>query len=549
MSEQEPQAQAEITPSRRLSVVWIVPIVALGLGIWMAFYTFSTRGPLITIRFATAEGIEAGKTKIKALSVDVGQVESVHLHTDMSGIEVSARLDKEVTDLLRDDTQFWVVRPRIGSAGISGLGTLLSGAYIELSPGRGETGQDTFVGLEQVPVTPSGTPGLHVTLFGRGTKSLSSGDPVLYQGFIVGRVESAEFNPTERQAYYQLFIRAPYNDLVTINTRFWNVSGLNVRTSANGIQIDTGSLESMLVGGVAFAVPQGMTLGEGINGRAEFRLYPDQQQINERAFEYYLEYVLLSDTSVRGLEAGAPVEYRGLRVGTVISPNLPYADNTSALDEARIPVLIRVEPSRMGLSDNPQAVETVRARIPELVQKQGLRATLKSGNLFTGSLYVDLDFYPDAQPVSLKTFRQHPVLPTVSSGFAQLEARLDAVLQKLQKLPIEPILQDASGVLTETQKTLQGVQSTLDGLEKLLAQESLKTIPDSLNASLVELTEALRSFSSDSPLYQEVDRSLEKFQDFIWDLQPLVKALSNKPNSLLFGGPQAADPEPQGRKR
>ncbi len=549
MSEQEPQAQAEITPSRRLSVVWIVPIVALGLGIWMAFYTFSTRGPLITIRFATAEGIEAGKTKIKALSVDVGQVESVHLHTDMSGIEVSARLDKEVTDLLRDDTQFWVVRPRIGSAGISGLGTLLSGAYIELSPGQGEMGQDAFVGLEHVPVTPLGTPGVHVTLIGKGDKSLSSGDPVLYHGFIVGRVESVEFNTSDREAYYQLFIRAPYNDFVTTNTRFWNISGLNVRTSTDGIQVDTGSLESILVGGVAFAVPDGMPLGETINGQAKFRLYPERHQINERDFEYYLEYVLLPDASIRGLKAGAPVEYLGVRVGTVISANLPYTDDNSALDEASIPVLIRVEPGRMGLSDDPQAVAAVRERVPELVHKRGLRATLKAGNLFTGSLYVDLNFYPDAQPVSLKTFRQYPVLPTVSSGFAQLEARLDAVLQKLQKLPIEPILQDASGVLTETQKTLQGVQSTLGGLEKLLAQESLQTIPYSLNASLEELTEALRSFSSDSPLYQDVDRSLEKLQDLIWDLQPLVKALSNKPNSLLFGGPQAADPEPQGRKR
>jgi paraquat-inducible protein B len=410
-------------------------------------------------------------------------------------------------------------------------------------------GQDAFVGLEQVPVTPLGTPGLHVTLVGKGDRSLSSGDPVLYHGFTVGRVEEVEFNTSDREAYYQLFIRAPYNDFVTTHTRFWNVSGLNVRTSTSGIQLDAGSLESILVGGVAFAVPDGMSLGEPVSGRAEFRLYPDRHQINERAFEHYLEYVLLSDASVRGLEAGAPVEYRGVRVGTVLSANLPYTDDTNALDETSIPVLIRVEPGRMGLSDDPQAVAEVRERVPELVRQRGLRATLKAGNLFTGSLYVDLNFYPDAQPASLKTFRQYPVLPTVSSGFAQLEARLDAVLQKLQKLPVEPILKDVSGVLIETQKTLQGMRSTLDGLEKLLAQESLQTIPASLNASLEELTQALRGFSADSPLYRDVDRSLEKLQDLIWDLQPLVKALSNKPNSLLFGGPQAADPEPQGRKR
>ena len=191
----------------------------------------------------------------------------------------------------------------------------------------------------------------------------------------------------------------------------------------------------------------------------------------------------------------------------------------------------------------------MRARIAEFVQKRGLRATLKAGSLLTGSLYVDLNFYPDAQPASLKTFGQYLVLPTVPSGFAQLEAGLDAVLQKLQQLPIEPILQETSGVLTETQKTLQGVRSTLRGLEKFLAQESLHTIPASVNASLAELTETLRGFSSDSPVYQDLDRSLEKLQDLIWNLQPLVKALSNKPNSLLFSKPQAADPEPQGRKR
>jgi paraquat-inducible protein B len=400
-----------------------------------------------------------------------------------------------------------------------------------------------------VPVTPVSTPGLHVTLVARGDKSLSSGDPVLYQGFTVGRVESVEFNPSDRQAYYQLFIRAPYNDLVTTNTRFWNMSGLNVRTSTDGIQVDTGSLESILVGGVAFAVPDGMRLGETVDGQAQFRLYPDRAQINERSFAYYLEYVLLPEVSVRGLEAQAPVEYHGVRIGTVLSANLPYPDDKNALDEASIPVLIRVEPGRMGLRDEPQAVDAVRARVAEFVQKRGLRATLKAGNLLTGSLYVDLNFYPDAQPASLKTFGQYPVLPTVPSGFAQLEAGLDAVLRKLQQLPIEPILQETSGVLTETQKTLQGVRSTLRGLEKFLAQESLQTIPASVNASLAELTETLRGFSSDSPVYQDLDRSLEKLQDLIWDLQPLVKVLSNKPNALLFSGPQAADPEPRGGKR
>lgn len=548
MSEKENAPQARIQGNRRVSAVWIVPLVALGLGIWMVVHTFTTRGPLIDISFATAEGIVAGKTKIKALSVDVGQVESVSLNTDMSGVTVTARLEKAVSNLLRKDTQFWVVRPRIGSAGISGLGTLLSGAYIELSPGQGELGRLEFEGLEQVPITPAGTPGLPVTLVGEANKSLNTGDPVLYKGFTVGRVESVDFDIFGRQAYYQLFIEAPYNHLVTTNARFWDISGLHVQTSTDGLQVDTGSLESLLSGGVSFEVPQGLPIGDPIpeTEKAEFHLYPNRHSAHEQSFTHSLDYVLLVQDTIRGLEVNAPVEYRGVRVGSVTVVNLlAPGGEQRALEGDRVAVLIRIEPARLGLPDTQAATDEVGTRLQDWVKRRGLRASLKAGNLLTGSLYVDLNTYDDAKPAKVEQFGRYTVLPTVPTGFAQLQSRVEAILEKLQQLPVEPVLHNASEVLTETTQTIQHARSTVGQLEGLLKNEATQAIPDSVNASLAQLNHTLQGVSADSPLYQELDHSLEKLQDLLWELQPLIRELNNKPNALIFSGQHSADPEPR----
>ncbi|MBP8039953.1 MAG: MCE family protein, partial [Aeromonadaceae bacterium] len=211
--------QARIRNLRRISPIWLVPIVAAVIGLWLVYATLSNQGPLVTLTMSNAEGIEAGKTMIKARSVEVGMVQTVKLSEDLTHVIVTARMAVDTEDLLRQDSQLWVVKPRIERQGISGLSTLLSGSYIELLPGKKNKYRDKFDVMDTPPVAQPDEKGLRIRLISEQSRGLNIGDPVMYRGFSVGRVELSHFSTGSRQMEYQLFITAPYDGLVTNNVR------------------------------------------------------------------------------------------------------------------------------------------------------------------------------------------------------------------------------------------------------------------------------------------------------------------------------------------
>ena len=427
-------AEAEIGEGRRISMVWVVPIVALAIGLWMIVYTISSQGPEITILFSNAEGIEAGKTKIKVLSLEVGLVETASLNHDLDKVVITARIDKEAEPLLRDDTQFWVVRPRIGSDGISGLSTLLSGGFIQLAPGSGPDGRRDFLGLDEPPITPAGAPGIHLELVSDRVGSVGSGDPILYEGYRVGRVEGARFDVATQEARFGIFIEAPYDQLVSANTRFWNASGVTLSATADGVEVRTDSFESLLVGGVAMGLPASIGPGEPVEPNTLFRLHPDRRSVDERPYKQALEYVVLFSQSVRGLAPGAPVEYRGIPAGRVERVLLEdFAAGIRGENDA-IPVLLRLEPGPQGLPDTPagkqQLADAIERAVPD-----GLRVSLGTGNLLTGSLYIELDFHPDAEEAEMGIFAGRPTIPAIGGGLAGLQTRVATMLDKVNALP------------------------------------------------------------------------------------------------------------------
>jgi paraquat-inducible protein B len=504
---------ATVKQRRRIAPIWVVPIVAVLLGLWMVVHNYRTQGPDITITFSTADGIEAGKTKVKALSVELGLVTSVHLGEDLDSVVVTARLERSAIPLLREDTQFWVVRPRVGAAGISGLGTIMSGGYIELAPGTGSEGRRKFTGLDEIPVTPAGTPGLHLRLVGERAGSVSTGDPILFKGFQVGRVESAEFDVESHRMRYSAFIEAPYNELVTTSTRFWNASGLSFSASAEGIEVNTGSLQSLFLGGVAFGLPEEVKPGAPVESGAEFSLFPDYKSINVRPYRHSLEYVVLFDQSVRGLLPGAPVEYRGLRAGEVerILIEEMIAERPEGGGVA-MPVLIRLEPGRVGLEDSEESLANLSQRI-ELAVRNGARATLSTGNLLTGSRYVSFDVYPDQEPAELGSFAGYDTIPTIPSGLEGIQQQVAALLDKLNALPLEDVAVSAD-------QTIQELEGTIAELRMLVASEELQSLPASLEETLAELDRTLQSIDG------------------------LATTLSDQPNSLIFSREPEIDPEP-----
>ena len=546
MTEALSPVQARIRNLRRISPIWLVPIVAAVIGLWLVYATLSNQGPLVTLTMSNAEGIEAGKTMIKARSVEVGMVQTVKLSEDLTHVIVTARMAVDTEDLLRQDSQLWVVKPRIERQGISGLSTLLSGSYIELLPGKKNKYRDKFDVMDTPPVAQPDEKGLRIRLISEQSRGLNIGDPVMYRGFSVGRVELSHFSTGSRQMEYQLFITAPYDGLVTNNVRFWMNGGVRFETSADGMKFETGSLENLIKGGVSFDVPKGWGLGKPATSGQQFTLFTDESSSRSRQYDRYLDYVLLFNDSVRGLSADAPVEYRGIRIGTVLEVPFQLSDvELLGHNSGMIPVHIRIEQDRFDDEDGDRALSQLSRDIEQQIRK-GLRATLKTGNLLTGSMYIDLSPVPDSPPAAgYGRFGEFHTIPTVSGGLARMEQQVNRLLNKFNELPLDETVSNLDAMLKESKQSFAAMRELSTNMNKLATQPGAKQLPAELTKSMQELQKTLQSFSSDSPVYGDLNRSIESLNSLLRELKPAARKVNEKPNSLIFSQTPADDPLPR----
>ncbi|WP_350359326.1 intermembrane transport protein PqiB [Vreelandella sp. SM1641] len=538
--------KAKTSRQTRLSPIWVVPIVAIAIGLWLVYDNYSSRGTQVTLTMDNAEGIEAGNTLIRSRNVEIGRVQSVRLSDDLSHAVLTARIQPEVEDMLREDSRFWVVKPRIGREGISGLGTVLSGAYIQLEPGTEEAPRREFPVSDIPPVAPAGQAGLRLSLTSQLGNSLRVGDPVSYQGYTVGRIEENSFEPDSRTMQHQVFIEEPYTDLVTDSTRFWTSSGIDFRLGADGVRVNVESIEALLGGGVTFGVPEDLPMGQPVEANTRFTLYADEDAAREGTFNRYLEYVLLVDETVRGLSKGAPVEFRGVRMGTVAAVPWNFtAPQPDSRARFAIPVLIRIEPQRLGIENSDINLEEWQARF-ERMFGLGLRASLKSGNLLTGALFVDLNFQRDlAGEYVAERFSERDVFPTVAGGFAQIQAQVTDLLEKLNSLEVEPLLAGLDRNLQASEGVLNEVREVSASLNQLLNDPETQAIGGNLNGTLEELRSTLEGLSPSSPAYQELTTAIERLDRLMRDLQPLTRTLNDNPRALLFDNLDVQDPIPR----
>ena len=544
MNEQHPQSAA-VKPAAKFSKVWFIPLVALLIAIWMVFQQWANRGPLITIELESAAGIEANKTSIKARDLDVGQVKKISLKPDLDGVIITAQMDKSVEDLLTSETEFWVVSPRVSFSGVSGLNTLLSGSYITMEPAANGQAQSDFVGLDRPPVTPPGTPGLHITLNSADEFAFKEGDPIIYKGFKVGEFEDIYFNIEERVVYYNAFIEAPYHKLITENTRFWNVSGVKFDLSATGVAVETGSLETLLTNGVTFGIPAGFAAGEQITKRAYFDIYPSLESASDERFKLSAEYILLIDETVRGLTVGAPVEYRGIEIGEVLAINMQSPLPGTILEEDYdIPVLINIYPGKVRQPDNQQGLEFVRKQIKHWVS-QDLRATLRMGNVITGALYVDLQHVDDPEPNPTVALLGYDFIPTASDEFTQITQKVDALLNKLNDVPLHTIAEDITNVIAAMSETANSVAETSDNFNAKIDALDVEMLNQQIEFVTVQLTRLLSDYSDGSKTYANINASMRDLQNTLKDMQPILIRLNEKPNALVFGDSEVNDPQPQ----
>jgi paraquat-inducible protein B len=543
-TQENTQLLAKVSKQARLSPIWIVPVVALLIGLWLIYDNYTKAGKQITLSLTNAEGIEAGKTKIKVHSVDIGLVEQVTLSEDLTHIEVLARITPKAQPMLVKDTQLWVVKPRIGLEGISGLNTVISGAYIQLQPGKSLEETDQFTVLDQPPISLNGAKGVHVNLIGKVGNSLRVGDPVTYQGLRVGRVVSASFDPKQRQMQHELFIEHPYDVLVTDNTRFWTSVGIDVKLDAEGFKASVPTVESLIAGGVSFGHADDRPMGNPVRSEATFELFANEEAARQQTYDQYLEYVLLVNDTVRGLSKGAPVEFRGLRVGTVM--NVPWKFNSPERKKDfryAIPVLIHLEPGR--LAENGMAdLQEWKTRVAQMLQG-GLHATLKSGNLITGSVFVDLNMDGRAhQTYHRERFEGLPVMPTSATNLAQIEQKLSDLLDKLNGLKLEPVLSGLDKNLQQSEKTMQEIRGLSQQVNQLLSQPDLQQMPANINQTMQALRTTLKGLSPDAPAYQELTTTLQRLDKALRDIQPLARTLNEQPNAILFDRKPGNDPLP-----
>ena len=541
-AEQAPEAVVQT--KRSFSIIWVVPIIALLIGGWLTFKAMTEKGPEITITFETAEGLEAGKTKIKFKDVEVGKVTDIVLSDDASGVVVTAEMTKDAKPYLTDKTQFWVVRATVAAGKVSGLGTLLSGAYIGCNPSTEGAKARQFKGLEKQPLITTGKPGRHFILQSKELGSLDQGSPVYYRGINVGQVVDYEYDPARDGVDIKLFIKAPFHEKVLKNTRFWNASGVDLTMDATGIKMNTESLISIMLGGVAFDLREHDLPGEPAEENRTFQLFADFDSSQEDIYHLKQYFRMYFEQSARGLAPGAPVEILGIKIGEVVKVELEY--DLQKID-FRIPVLIVLEPERIHTLVTEEG-EMVKGEVKEVVMEEqsgaseeyqrtqvlvdkGFRGQLKTGNLLTGQLYIDLGFYPDAPPAELRMEDGYPVFPSIPAPLEQIVHRVDNILKKVEKVPFEQIGKDL-------QVAIESLTAALDEIKAMSGKVNEQTVPK-VNAALDKLEETLDGIKTtlgpDSALNYNARQVTSELALAIRSIRSLLEYLERDPQALILG--------------
>ena len=526
-----------------LWLVWLVPLVAVVIGVYLGARSILNRGPTITIYFHNAEGIEANKTHIKYKDVDVGIVRRVTLTKDHREVEVTAEMrgNSGIENLLVTDTRFWVVRPRVGAAGVSGLGTLLSGAYIGMDAGRNASEKREFEGLDVQPAITADVPGREFTLVADDLGSLDIGAPIYLRRVPVGQVLAYTMMPDGRHIRFTIFITAPYDRFVSAHSRFWHASGVDVDLGAQGLHVQTQSVVSVLAGGVAFQdLPDpDNALGTPPEApeRAQFTLYAQQSDALKLPDSQGFDYRLLFASSVRGLAVGAPVEYRGLPIGEVTRIAVDGSGG-EANPEPKIAVDVRVYPRRLpttnksGPEDMTQ--DDQRKRVDPMIRR-GFRAQLKSGSLLTGQLYVSLDFVKDAPAAHIDWTATPPILPTAPGSLDSLQDSLASVAKKLDAIPYDQLASDLHRSLADLDVTLKHADDLVQHLDTGVVPEAKSTLAEARKA-VDDLRKTLGTV--DQTVGPQATNALNEVTKAAASLNGLADYLKRHPESLLKGKPE-----------
>jgi paraquat-inducible protein B len=543
MSDPTPPAlpTAVVDPPRRFRIplVWVIPIVAALIGLFLAARTWYEQGPVVTLQFRTGAGLEPGKTRIKYKDVDVGQISTVRLSDDGSHVVASAQMAREAAPLLVEDTRFWVVSAKVSGSAVSGLDTLLSGTYVGMDAGKSGEARRDFVGLEDAPVVSLGVPGRGFALHADTLGSIDVGTPVYFRRIQAGQVTAFKLDDAGQHLDIQVFIKSPYDRFVTIDTRFWNASGIDLKLGAEGLQLNTESATAILAGGLAFETPPGGDTEAAPAGQ-DFRLFSTRAEALKQPSSNAQIWQLRFTETLRGLSVGAPVDFRGIQIGEVIAIS-PDVDVDAA--DVGLQVDIAVFPERMqSRKDATQDMSEAdfRAFVDRLI-KRGLRAQLRNGNLVTGQLYVAMDFFPNAGAAKIDWAGQPPQLPTQRGSLDELQATLGRIAAKLDRLPLDDIAAETrraiAGLASAVERT-EALMQRLDGLASNEVRAAVAETQQTMAEARAAVADGRRLLASDAPLQQDLRDSLQELSRAAQSLRHLADTLERNPEALLRGKPE-----------
>jgi paraquat-inducible protein B len=508
------------------SLVWVIPLIAALIGIALVVKSVAGRGPTITISFISAEGLETGKTKLKYKDVDVGTVKEITLSKDHSRVLVEVQLTKAAEDFAVKDTRFWVVRPRVAASGVTGLGTLLSGAYIGVDAGKSAEDESHFVGLESPPAVTGDQKGHQFTLRGESLGSIDIGSPIYYRRVQVGQVAGFSLDKDGTGVTMQVFVNAPYDQYIGTNTRWWHASGVDLRLDASGFKLNTQSLATVVLGGLAFQTPPNQQPGPQAPNYMTFRLGADETDAMRDPDGQPVHVVMRFNQSLRGLSQGAPIDFRGIVLGNVTGIGIEYDPKTLTF---QMPVTMDIYPGRLGkrfaASVPPNDAEAGQELLQQLVAN-GLRGQLRTGNLLTGQLYVALDLFPKAAKAKVDVTGDPVELPTVPNTLDELQVQVADIAKKLDKIPFDEIG-------TNLNSALKNANNLFNQLDTQVVPEAR----DTLSAAKKTFGEAQSTLQQDSPLQSDVHQALQELTRTLQSLNALADYLERHPESLVRGKP------------
>jgi len=546
----EEDSSVESLKRIRFNSIWLVPMVAIMVASWMLYQNWASQGPIITLVASNAEGLEAGQTKLKARNVDVGRVIDIQLSSDYENAIIQVRMNQGTQEMLLEDAKFWVVKPRIGKEGVSGLGTLLSGAYIDMSPGEEGDEAEEFVLLNQPPLSTT-EEGIHLLLHSTDSAKLDVGTLVHFRGYEVGYVEEVGFDTESGAITYRIVVQPPYDALVNSAVQFWITPGLSFRSSVQGFEVKLDSLETFLSGGISFGLGQDQVAGSAVEDLTTFPLFASKTEADNHFYDDGIEYVFLFDSNVSGLAPGADVEFRGVRIGSVLE--VPFTgismDTLTSQERPVIPVLARIEPQRLNALtvSGDISVQKWKSLLNNRIEK-GLRARLEIGNYLNAAKVISLDFIDNAPAVSLQEFEGYQVFPTGPDSLSNIESKVSNLLDNLADVPLKETFQQLGQTMGEANETLRQLQALSNSVTQLIEKTETQQLPEDLSSVMAELNLTLETYQANGQIGRPLRENMVSLGRALNELQPLLRQLRENPSTLIFDSTNRSDLQPKAAK-